>query len=89
MCPGIGAVNGTFMFDVAADGLLAGTLAGFDSGPIDGPIDDMGVVVATAMGMLAEARPFDGQIDMMGDLTGMLPCPVFGCTGTWMGAAQS
>lgn len=83
MCLGLGAVAGTLMFDVAADGTLAGSIAGTDSGPLDGTVDDMGAVSATATGMLAGMCPFDGQIDMMGDVTGMWSCAAFGCSGTW------
>ncbi|MEM9452702.1 MAG: hypothetical protein AAGF11_00895 [Myxococcota bacterium] len=86
MCPGIGAVNGTFMFDVAMDGILSGTIAGFDNGPMSGTVDDMGVVAANVMAMLGGACTFDGQIDMMGDVTGTWNCPNFGCIGTWMGS---
>ena len=37
-----------------------------------------------ATGMLAGMCPFDGQIDMMGDVTGPWSCPAFNCTGTWV-----
>ncbi len=81
-CPGLGAVAGTLMFDVAMDGTLTGSIAGTDNGPLDGTTDDMGVVNADATGMIAGVCPFDGQIDMMGNVTGMWSCPI-GCMGTW------
>lgn len=86
MCPGIGAVAGNLMFDVAFDGLLTGAVTGFDNGPMDGTVDDMGAVTAVTMAMLGGMCPFDGQIDMMGDVTGTWGCPAFGCTGTWTGS---
>ena len=53
-----------------------------------GTVDDMGVVDIDVMTMAWGPCLWDGQIDMMGDVTGMWSCPMTGCIGTWTGSVQ-
>ena len=83
MCLGL-PLNGTLTFDVAGDGSLMGSFAGSDNGPMSGTVDGTGLIAANGTGMIAGMCDFDGQIDMMGGVTGTWTCPGLGCMGPWV-----